>query len=110
MRCSYCEIIPLTEIKSPMDYLAALEAFDRMESRGILEKVYENYSFREILTGMTGGKTKFFHQYRCRTCSTVYGMFVNTTIGGEIRINEKIFDPSEYEKKPEAPAEKEDKS
>ena len=104
MRCLQCENIPLVDIKSPADYIAALEAFSRMENAGFLEKVYENFPIEAIFTGNIGGKTKFFHQYRCTNCSTVYGMFVNTTIGGQIKINEKIFDPSEYEDKPEKDA------
>lgn len=108
MRCMQCDGIPLVEIKSPADYITALEAFSRMEDRGLLEKVYENFPIEAIFTGRTGGRTKFFHQYRCTGCSTVYGMFVNTTIGGEIKINEKIFDPSEYADKDEQPEKKEE--
>ena len=99
MRCLQCENIPLVDIKSPADYIAALEAFSRMENAGFLEKVYENFPIEAIFTGNTGGKTKFFHQYRCTNCSTVYGMFVNTTIGGQkyffgidFRTVKQIFD------------------
>ncbi|MBR6872422.1 MAG: hypothetical protein IKN17_02825 [Ruminococcus sp.] len=108
MRCKQCENIPLTDIKSPADYIAALEAFSRMETAGLLEKVYENFPIEAIFTANTGGRTKFFHQYRCMGCSTVYGMFVNTTVGGQIKINEKIFDPSEYEDKEPKPDKKEE--
>ncbi len=96
MRCDRCEMIPLTELKTPADYMTAVEAFMRMEKAGEVERVYENYPLELVFAGMNDRRTKFFHQFRCTKCSTLYGMFVNITAGGEIRINEKVFDPADY--------------
>ena len=96
MRCMNCDIIPLTEIPTPADYMVSLETFIMMTKAGVLEIVYQNHPIELVFAGHTGNKVKFFHQFRCKNCGTIYGMFVNTLSGGEIKINDKVFDPAEY--------------
>ena len=96
MRCEKCERIPLIEIDKPEEYVLCLDTFSSMVELGILEIVYQNYPAAAILTGNTNGQRKFLHQYRCKNCGTIYGMFVNTNIGGEIKINDRVFNPAEY--------------
>ena len=44
---------------------------------------------------------KLFHQFRCTKCGTIYGMLCNTHTGGQIKINDKVFDPADYHDKKE---------
>ena len=44
---------------------------------------------------------KLFHQFRCTKCGTIYGMLCNTHTGGQIKINDKVFDPADYPDKKE---------
>ncbi|WP_124100767.1 hypothetical protein [Ruminococcus sp. Marseille-P6503] len=97
MRCEQCGKIAVCEIKTPMEYSVVLEAFDRMVKAGELEIVYQTCPMDMIL--LRNGKffaEKLFHQFRCTKCGTIYGMLVNTKRGGQIKINEKAFDPADY--------------
>ena len=38
---------------------------------------------------------------RCAKCGTIYGMLLNTRTGGQIKINDKVFNPDDYPDKPE---------
>ena len=96
MRCEHCDIIPLTEFSDPDDYMMSVETFLMMTKAGVLEIVYQNHPLELVYTGHVGDKVKFFHQFRCKKCGTIYGMLANTLSGGEIRINEKVFDPADY--------------
>lgn len=108
MRCKKCSIIPVDDIGSPAEYFEALENFSIMCENGILEPVFESVPVSRMLgVGIESAK-KYFHQFRCRDCGTIYGMFVNTACGGQIKINEKVFDPADYPDKPTGSA-KEDK-
>ncbi len=44
---------------------------------------------------------KLFHQFRCTKCGTIYGMLCNTHTGGQIKINDKVFNPADYPDKKE---------
>lgn len=94
MRCKECDIIPLTEFGDPEDYLMSVETFLMMTKAGVLDIVYQNHPLELVYTGFVDDKVKFFHQFRCRKCGTIYGMLANLNTGGEIRINDKVFDPS----------------
>lgn len=97
MRCEQCEKIPLCEITTPVDYLAAIDCFRRMIEAGELEATYQTCPLDLVI--LQNGKffaDRLFHQYKCTKCGTVYGMLVNTHLGGEIKINQKAFDPSDY--------------
>ncbi len=98
-------MIPLTDITSPVDYAAALESFAGMVMAGDLKIVYQSFPIELLLRPAIIKKNKFFHQFRCNNCGTIYGIFMNTRAGGQIKINEKVFDPKDYpdpaEKSPE---------
>jgi len=104
MRCNKCDMIPLEEFGSPADYMNALRSFHGMILDGSVEVVYESMPIELMLAGGINTCPKFFHQFRCKTCGTLYGMFANMTAGGQIKINEKVFDPRNY---PDQPAGKE---
>ena len=101
MRCDNCNMIPIIEFNSPVDYLAALEAFDKMVKHGTMEIAYQNMPIDIMLAGGINLKEKFFHQFRCPECGTIYGMFVNMRAGGQIKIDERVFDPADYPDPPE---------
>lgn len=95
-RCKKCEMIPLVEFKSPADYAACLQSFAGMVVAGDMEIVYQSFPIELLLRPAIVKKNKFFHQFRCRSCGTIYGILANTRVGGQIKINEKIFDPNNY--------------
>lgn len=95
-RCEKCEMIPLVEFGSPADYAAALQSFAGMVMGGDMEIVYQSFPIELLLRPGMVKKTKFFHQFRCKNCGTIYGMFANTRVGGQIKINDKVFDPADY--------------
>lgn len=101
MRCEKCSVIPIDDIRSPAEYFEALENFTFMCDSGMLEPVFESVPVSKLLTEGVQTPKKYFHQFRCRDCGTIYGMFVNTACGGQIKMNEKVFDPAEYPDKPE---------
>lgn len=95
-------MIPLVMIHNPAEYAMCIDSFQRMIDKGEMELVYAICPLDMIIDD--DGKfytRKLFHQFRCTSCSTVYGMYVDATQGGEIKINDKIFDPDEYEEKAE---------
>lgn len=97
MRCKQCEKVAVCEIKTPLEYSYALEALSKMVKAGELEITYQTCPMELII--LKDGRffaDKLFHQFRCTKCGTVYGMFINTKCGGEIKINDKVFDPSDY--------------
>ena len=73
MRCEQCEKIPLAEIHTPQEYMLCIGSLARM----------------------------LIHQFRCTKCGTIYGMLCNTHTGGQIKINDKVFDPADYPDKKE---------
>lgn len=101
MRCEKCEMIPLVDFGSPADYMAALQSFHGMVLQGTVEPLYQSMPIDLMLAGGINTADKFFHQFRCKECGTIYGMFVNMKAGGQIKINEKVFDPTEYPDKKE---------
>ena len=102
MRCEKCSIIPVDDIRSPAEYFEALQNFAIMCEDGILEPVCESVPVSRMLTEGVQSAKKYFHQFRCKDCGTIYGMLVNTACGGEIKINEKVFDPADYPDKKES--------
>lgn len=106
-RCEKCEMIPLVEFKAPADYAASLQSFAGMVMAGDMEIVYQNFPIELLLRPGIVKRNKFFHQFRCKNCGTIYGMFANTKVGGQIKINEKVFNPDDYPdpEKPEAEGE-----
>lgn len=102
MRCKQCEKVAVCEIKTPLEYSYALEALSKMVKAGELEITYQTCPMELII--LKDGRffaDKLFHQFRCTKCGTVYGMFINTKCGGEIKINDKVFNPSDYTDKKE---------
>lgn len=100
-RCLNCKNIPITEFKSPADYMAALQSFDNMVKDGRLGITYQSMDIPTMLAGGINMMPRFFHQFICPQCGTIYGMFCNMKAGGQIKINEKIFDPADYPDKKE---------
>lgn len=103
MRCEQCENIPECEIRTPIDYLNSIQAFGNMMRAGLLEVTYQTCPLENIFDDE--GRfyaEKLFHQFRCTKCGTIYGMFVNARGGGEIKINDKAFDPADYPDKSDA--------
>lgn len=97
MRCEQCKDIPITEIRLPEDYRNCIISFRRMVAAGLLETVYETCPLDNIVDDKGRFYSeKIFHQFRCTKCGTIYGMLVNTHNGGQIKINEKAFDPADY--------------
>ncbi len=82
--------------------MMAIEAFANMVKAGYLEPCYMSCPLDMIIlpSGEFYGD-RLFHQFRCTSCGTVYGMLVNTHLGGQIKINEKAFDPDDYPDKPD---------
>ncbi len=102
MRCGQCEKIAVCEVRTPMEYIHVLECFDKMVKAGELEITFQSCPLDLVL--LKNGKffaEKLFHQFRCTKCGTIYGMFVNTKCGGEIKINDKVFNPDDYADKAE---------
>ena len=99
-RCEQCDMIPLVRIHNPNEYIMCIESFNRMIVKGEMELVYATCPLDQIIDEQGRFYTrKLFHQFRCTNCSAVYGMYVDATQGGEIKLNDKIFVPEEYEEK-----------
>lgn len=96
MRCKQCEKIAVTEVKKPVEYVLSVESFNQMVRAGELEIVYQTCPLDKIMVDGKFFAEKLFHQFRCTKCGTIYGLFINTTCGGEIKINDKIFNPADY--------------
>lgn len=97
MRCEQCMKVPVCEIHNPTEYILCVESLKRMLSEGECEMIYETCHLDEIMDSDNKWfDEKMFHQFRCTKCGTIYGMFINVTCGGEIKINEKPFNPEDY--------------
>ncbi len=102
-RCDQCELIPIVQIHNPAEYTLCVESFLRTVIKGDLEIVYASCPLEEVIDEQGRFYSrKLFHQFRCTKCGTIYGMYVDATQGGEIKINDKIFDPDDYEDKVES--------
>ena len=102
-RCEQCEMIPVVRIHNPTEYMMCAESFARTVAKGDLEMVYATCPLDRVIDEQGRFYTrKMFHQFRCTGCGTLYGMFVDATQGGEIKINDKVFDPDDYEEKAES--------
>ncbi|MBO5558406.1 hypothetical protein [Ruminococcus sp.] len=96
-RCEQCENIMVREIRSPQEYLLCANSLVGLLISGDVEMTYSTCPLGRIVDeDMKFTMGKYFHQFRCTKCGTIYGMLFNTQRGGEIRINEKVFDPADY--------------
>lgn len=96
-RCEQCENVMVREIMSPQEYLLCANSLVGLLLAGDVEMTYSTCSLGRIVDAdMKFTRNKYFHQFRCTKCGTIYGMLFNTQSGGEIRINEKVFDPNDY--------------
>ncbi len=97
MRCEQCSMVPVTDIHTPQEYILCVGSMARMVLSGDAEIVYQNCPIDQLMDKDNKWvKEKFFHQFRCTKCGTIYGMLFNTKVGGQIKINDKVFDPSQY--------------
>lgn len=104
-RCEQCENIMVREIRSPQEFLLCANSLVGMLIAGDVEMTFSTCSLGKIVDeDMKFTADRYFHQFKCTKCGTIYGMFFDTRFGGEIRINDEVFDPSKYpdKKKEEA--------
>lgn len=102
-RCQQCKMIPIVQIHNPAEYVMCMDSFMGMVAKGDMEMVYATCPPDSIIDEQ--GRfyaRKLFHQFRCTGCGTIYGMYVDATQGGEIKINDKVFDPNDYDEKAES--------
>ena len=101
-RCEQCENIMVREIISPQEYLFCANSLVGLLIAGDVEMTFSNCPLGRIVDDdMKFTKNRYFHQFRCTKCGTIYGMLFNTKTGGEIRINDKVFNPEDYPDKKE---------
>ena len=92
MRCEQCEKIPLAEIHTPQEYMLCIGSLARMLLAGEVEMTYQTCPLDKIMDNDNKWYAeKLFHQFRCTKCGT----------GGQIKINDKVFDPADYPDKKE---------
>ena len=105
--CPLCSKVPLVDIKTPQQYLLCIGSMARMVLNGDADIVYQNCPLDQMMDKDNNWvRKKFFHQFKCRGCGTIYGMLFNTAVGGQIKINAKVFDPNDYpDPEPEKKAE-----
>lgn len=96
-RCVICGQIPLVKIHTPQEYMLCLDSFMRMVNQKNLTIVYQTCPLDEVIRDGKFYQRKLFHQFKCPACGCIYGMYVDATQGGEIRQNDKVFIPGEYE-------------
>lgn len=85
------------EILSPQEYLLCANSLVGLLLAGDVEMTFSTCSLGKIVDeNMKFTMNKYFHQFRCTKCGTIYGMLFNVQRGGEIRINDKVFDPGDY--------------
>lgn len=102
MRCEQCEKIPLVEIHTPQEYMLCIGSLARMLLAGEVEMTYQTCPLDKIMDNDNKWYAeKLFHQFRCTKCGTIYGMLCNTHTGGQIKINDKVFDHADYPDKKE---------
>ena len=101
-RCDQCKNVPLVEIHTPTEYQLCVGSLARMCLAGEAEIVYQTCPLDQIMDKENRWYApKIFHQFRCTKCGTIYGMLLNTRIGGPINIHDKVFDPADYPDKPD---------
>ncbi|MCD7742192.1 MAG: hypothetical protein LUI06_08315 [Ruminococcus sp.] len=96
-RCDDCKEIPLVKIHNPQEYMLCMDSFMRMVNHNKVEIVYQTCPLDQVIKDGKFYTRKIFHQFRCNTCGCIYGMYVDATQGGEIKLNDKVFNPSEYD-------------
>lgn len=90
------------EIRSPQEYLLCANALLGVLLSGDVEMTFASSPLGRIVDeDMKFTQSRYFHQFRCTTCGTIYGMLFDTQRGGEIKINEKVFNPADYPDKKE---------
>ena len=98
-RCDRCSMIPLVDIHTPQEYILCVGSMARTVLAGDAEIVFQNCPIDQLMSkeeDKIWSREKFFHQFRCTHCGTIYGMLFNTKTGGQIKINQKVFDPDDY--------------
>ena len=101
-RCEQCKNVPIAEIHNPTEYMLCVGSLARMCLAGEAEIVYQTCPLDQIMDSENRWYAeKIFHQFRCPKCGTIYGMLLNTRTGGQIKINDKVFNPDDYPDKPE---------
>ncbi len=104
-RCEQCSMIPIVDIHTPQEYILCVGSLARTALDGDVEIVFQNCPIDQLMSkdeDKIWSKEKFFHQFRCTKCGTIYGMLFNTRTGGQIKINDKVFDPNDYPDPPRA--------
>ena len=97
MRCDQCKKIPVCDIRTPEEYMLCVSCLARELLAGNVEMVYQTCPLNKIMDEDNKFYAeKIFHQFRCTKCGTIYGMLINTHKGGQIKINDKIFNPDDY--------------
>lgn len=96
-RCVLCGDIPLVQIHNPKEYMLCLDSFMRMVLSDRVSIVYQTTPLDEVIVDGKFTRIKNFHQFKCNGCGCYYGMYVDATQGGEIKQNDKMFVPEEYE-------------
>lgn len=101
-RCEQCENILVNEINGPRDFILRANSLVGMLIAGDVEMTYSTCPLGNLVDeDMRFSMVRYFHQFRCTKCGTIYGMFFDTRFGGETRINDEVFDPSNYPDKKE---------
>ncbi|MBR1739248.1 MAG: hypothetical protein IJ737_03055 [Ruminococcus sp.] len=95
--CDVCGSVPECFIRTPQEYLQCLDTVARMCIVGAAELVYESCPLNNIFDENNQWRAvRYFHQFRCRKCGTIYGMLFDVRGGGQIKVNHKVFDPADY--------------
>lgn len=101
-RCEKCGNIMVRQIVSPQEYLLCANSLLGLLLSGDVEMTFSSCPLGKIVDeDMKFTKERYFHQFRCTHCGTIYGMLFHTKAGGEIKINDKVFDPADYPDKQE---------
>ena len=90
------------EIKTPQEYLMCVDSLQKMVDAGMAEIVFQTIPLHAVRDEYNvWGAEKMFHQFRCTKCGTIFGMLINVNKGGQLLINEKVFNPDDYPTKNE---------
>ncbi|MCD8094741.1 MAG: hypothetical protein LUE12_01235 [Ruminococcus sp.] len=96
-RCIICGDIPLVRIHTPQEYMMCLDSFMRMVNADDLKIVYQTCPLDKVIVDGKFYTRKLFHQFQCQGCGCIYGMYVDAEQGGEIKLNDEIFYPGNYD-------------
>lgn len=100
MSCKQCEKIKLRDsIPDVMEYGDVIRQFKEMTDAGELEVTYQTCPFDWVFgDGSRFFAPRMFHQVRCTSCGTIYGLICDTRIGeAQLKTNPRVFNPNDYE-------------